>query len=248
MTKLTIPFEKKDVHYDSGKKEVSLSVEKFDALVKFIQDLLHRVEEAEDRAGIFRYRAREAQASASVLQSAFEKVRGEVSEWLASDHTIQELADRAGIPYATCYRIVKERLAKGSSADTGDLQKIEVVVSEDLKKAYQEIGDDTVLLPRPGEVFRNEDIYKLIVTKELAPDAPVMTGKEILQKLRQGTLLFKLVDVSSGKTQPVEVEDFQFWPTKRAGRGCYRLRGKVDFAKRLKNAPKLERDLEKSKS
>lgn len=248
MTKLTIPFEKKDVHYDSGKKEVSLSVEKFDALVKFIQDLLHRVEEAEDRAGIFRYHAREAQASTSVLQSAFEKIRGEVSEWLASDHTIQELADRAGIPYATCYRIVKERLAKGSSADTGDLQKIEVVVSEDLKKAYQEIGGDIVLLPRPGEILREEEIYKPLLKIAHAAAAPGMTEKEIQQKLKQGKLLVKLVDVSTGKTQPIEVEDFQFWPTKRAGRGCYKLRGKIDFAKRLKNAPKLERVLEKSKS
>lgn len=244
MTKLTIPFEKKDVHYDSEKKEVSLSVEKFDALVQFVQDLLHRVEEAEDSAGIFRYRAREAEASASVLQSAFEKVRGEVSEWLGSDHTIRELAERAGIPYATCYRIVKERLEKGSSADTGDLQKIEVIVSEDLKKAHEEIGGDIVLLPRPGEILREEKIHKPAIKKALAPG---MTEKEIQQKLKQGKLVVKLVDVSTGKTQPIEVQDFQFWPTKRAGRGRYNLRGTVDFPKRLKSAAKLEKDLENSK-
>lgn len=238
MSKLSIPFEKKDVHYDSARREVSLSVEKFDALVKFMQDLVRRVEEAEDSAGVLRYRMRESEASAGILQAAFEKVRGEVRDWLHSEHTIRELADRAGIPYATCYRIVRDRLEKGVGVDTGDLQKIEAVVSEDLQKAYQQIGDDIVVLPRPGEAPRSPEFGQVAFSPAAALN---MTEREFQHKLKQGTLAVKLVDLSTGKSRPVAVKDFQLKPAKRFGRRAYRFSGKLDFAK-LADASARETD------
>ena len=228
MTKFAIPFDKKDVHYDSDRREIFLSVEKFDALVKFMQDLVRRAEDAEDAAGVFRNRMRENEASAGVLQSAFEKVRDQVRDWLADEHTIQELAERAGIPYATCYRIVKDRLEKGVGADTGDLQKIEAVVSEDLNKAYEDIGGDIVLLRRPGKTSRPEELGEVTVSPAAALD---MTEREFQNKLKEGTLAVKLVDLTTGKSQPVTVKDFQLKPARRLGRRSYKFTGKLDFAK-----------------
>jgi hypothetical protein len=228
MTKVAIPFDKKDIHYDSAKREVSLSVDKFDALVKFMQDLVRRAEEAEEAAGVFRYRMREGEASAGVLQAAFERVREQVRDWLSSEHTIHELAERAGIPYATCYRIVKERLEKGSGADTGDLQKIEAVVSDDLRKAYDEIGGDIVVLPRPGKTARAGELSEV----SLSPAAALnLTEREFQHKLKDGTLAVKLVDLSTGKSQPVTVKDFELKPARRFGRRSYKFTGKLDFAK-----------------
>src|SRR5215471_14488777 len=128
LNKFEFPFDKKDIHYDAAKKEVSLSVEKFDALVKFMQELVERMETAEENAGVFRYRMTEAQATAGVFSAALERVKDELRDWLSASHTIRELALRTGIPYATCYRIVKDRLEKNESVDSGDLQRIAAVV------------------------------------------------------------------------------------------------------------------------
>jgi chromosome condensin MukBEF ATPase and DNA-binding subunit MukB len=219
MAELKIPFDKNDVKYDAAKKEVSLSIEKFDALVHFIQDLLGRIERAEDTESILDYRLEEMNAENSVLQAVFQKVRKDVGAWLGSEHTIRELANRTGIPYATCHRIVKDRLEKGESVDTGDLMKIEVVVSEDLKKARAEVGEDIVLLSRPGEAETAGDAEK-------APGAG-MSEKEFTKKLKEGKLVVKVFDTSTGKTQPVEVKDFNLEPARRAGLGLYNLKVKL---------------------
>src|SRR5262249_31339014 len=139
-----------------------------------------------------------------------------------------ELAERAGIPYATCYRIVKDRLEKGVGADTGDLQKIEAVVSEDLKKAYEEIGGDIVVLPRPGKAQSIEELAEVTISPAAALN---MTEREFQNKLKEGTLAVKLVDLSTGKSQPVKVKDFQLMPARRLGRRSYKFTGKLDFSK-----------------
>jgi hypothetical protein len=247
MTELTIPFDKNDVRYDAARKEVSLSVQKFDALVHFIQALLQRIESAEDLEGVLRYRLNEFDAENSLLQSVFQKVRKDVSAWLGSEHTIRELANRTGIPYATCYRIVKDRLEKGESVDTGNLVKIEAVVSEDLKKIRAGIGDYVVLLPRPGESETAGEAQSQWNEKSRSAGAG-MTEKEVTKKLKEGKLVVKLFDISTGKTQPVEVKDFNLQPAKRAGFGLYNLKVKLAAPTAVKQRAVFQRNFGKSKS
>ena len=264
MTELTIPFDKNDVRYDAARKEVSLSVQKFDALVHFIQALLQRIESAEDLEGVLRYRLNEFDAENSLLQSVFQKVRKDVSAWLGSEHTSYlawtwnadfNCASGPGlissydgtIPYATCYRIVKDRLEKGESVDTGNLVKIEAVVSEDLKKIRAGIGDDVVLLPRPGESETAGEAQSQWNEKSRSAGAG-MTEKEVTKKLKEGKLVVKLFDISTGKTQPVEVKDFNLQPAKRAGFGLYNLKVKLAAPTAVKQRAVFQRNFGKSKS
>jgi len=245
--KLAFPFDKKDVHYDASKKEISLSVEKFDALVKFIQELVDRVETAEENAGVSRYRMKEAQATAGVLAAAFEQVKGDLREWLGASHNIRELAIRTGIPYATCYRIVKERMENDESVDSGDLQKIASVLNEDLRKSQAELGDDIVVLPRPGETLHEEDIYRPEIEQYLSAEGFGMSDSEMRKKVKEGKFVLKLVDIATGKAQPIKVQSVRLEPAARAGRNLYKVTGKLDFSKAPKKGLAV-RDLNKAKS
>lgn len=247
--KLAFPFAKKDLHYDPARKEVSLSVENFDALVKFMQELVDRVETAEDDAGVFRYRLKETQATAGVLAAAFELVKDQLRDWLAASHTIRELATRTGIPYATCYRIVKERLEKDGSVDSDDLQKIAAVVNEDLRKTYADLGDDIVLLPRPGEISRPEDAFRPEIEHAHSPYEAGMSDAELRQGMKEGKIVLKLVDVSTGRAKPVTVKSVRLQPAARAaraGRKLYRLTGQLDFSQSLSDACTPAQNLEKT--
>src|SRR5271168_344370 len=127
-----LPFEKSDIHYDPTKGEVSLKREKFDELIHFVRDLLEETQRAENERDTAHSRQRRAVDAASVttayadlVESANAGIRG----WL-QDNTIQELSRRTGIPYASCHRIVRERL--GSAQITVDaLGKILKVVGQD---------------------------------------------------------------------------------------------------------------------
>ena len=115
MKSIKLPFEKKDVHYDVGKGEVSLKREKFDELIRFVRDLLEEAQEAENGRDTARSRQRRAEAAADLLTTyahLMVEADNSVRQWL-TQNTIQELSRRSGIPYATCHRIVRERLQSG---------------------------------------------------------------------------------------------------------------------------------------
>ncbi len=128
------PLDKSDIHYNPSSEEVSMKREKFDAFVKYVQALEEKLEAAEDARDVAKYRARKAGKTADVLQALTEDVlRGTaaVREWLGSpSHTIQELSTRTGIPYATCHRIVNERLGT-PNVEIGHLKKMVSAVSRD---------------------------------------------------------------------------------------------------------------------
>ncbi len=128
------PLEKSDIQYDPDKQEVTLKREKFDAMIEFMRALAERVEAAEDEKDIESYRARRAEASGDVLTSLLslaEEAGGNVERWLeAPEHSIRELSQRAGVPYATCYRIITERL-KTDKIGIGELAKFLKVVEAD---------------------------------------------------------------------------------------------------------------------
>jgi len=133
MTK-TFPLDKSDIHYDPSSEEVSMKREKFDALAKYVQALEEKLEAAEDARDVAKYRARKAGKTADVLQALTEDVlkgTAAVRGWLRSPrHTIQGLSKRTGIPYATCHRIVNERLGT-PNVEVGDLKKMVSAVSRD---------------------------------------------------------------------------------------------------------------------
>jgi hypothetical protein len=128
------PIEKSDITYDPEKQEVTLKREKFDALIEFVGSLLARLEDVEDQRDIESYRARRAEVSAGVMENLLREVDGAreaVHQWLNErGHSILELSKRAGIPYATCYRIIRERLAT-DDMEIGKLAKIVEVVDQD---------------------------------------------------------------------------------------------------------------------
>lgn len=125
------PLEKGDIQYNPTSEEVSIKREKFDVFVKYVQELQEKLEAAEDARDVAQYRARKAGKTADVLEALTEDIlqgTDAVREWLASGHTLQELSARTGIPYATCHRIVNERLGT-PNVEIGYLQKMIAAVS-----------------------------------------------------------------------------------------------------------------------
>lgn len=127
-----LPLEKKDIHYDPLRGEVSLKREKFDGMIQFIRDLMEetqRTENARDTAVARRRRAdakaRVWSAYADVMEDANQAIR----DWV-NDNTIQELSRRAQIPYATCHRIIRERLSSGQ-VDVDTMKKMLKVTQVD---------------------------------------------------------------------------------------------------------------------
>jgi CheY-like chemotaxis protein len=132
-TAKTFPLEKSDIQYDPASEEVSVKREKFDAFLKYVQGLEEKLEAAEDARDVAQYRARKAGKTADVLQALTEDVlRGTaaVRGWLGSGHTLQELSERTGIPYATCHRIVNERLGT-PNLEIGHLERMVSAISRD---------------------------------------------------------------------------------------------------------------------
>jgi CheY-like chemotaxis protein len=126
-TKEMFPLDKRDLHYDPSSGEVSMKREKFDAFVKYTQGLLEQLEQTEDARDFALYRARKAGQTTDVLEALREHVdeaTAAIRSWLqAPGHTIQKLSEKTGIPYATCYRIVNERLGT-SKLEIGYLETI----------------------------------------------------------------------------------------------------------------------------
>lgn len=106
------PIDKSDVQYNPTTGEVSLKREKFDELIKFTQDLMEHAENAEDQRAAAQYRARRADASRTVLEAILQELAEgsrAIKEWV-DEHSIKKLSEKTKIPYATCHRIVTERL------------------------------------------------------------------------------------------------------------------------------------------
>jgi len=138
MTDIKFPLEKKDIHYDPSTQDVSMKREKFDAFVKYVEELQEKLESTKDAADFERFDARKAKDSSNLLRDLVEYVEeGTVAirEWLSSDgHSISELSRRTGISYATCHRIVTERL-EGPSMGVGQLTEMVAAVLPDRKAA-----------------------------------------------------------------------------------------------------------------
>jgi CheY-like chemotaxis protein len=133
VTAREFPLEKGDIQYNPTSEEVSIKREKFDAFVKYVQELQDRLETAEDARDVAQYRARKEGKTADVLQALTEDIAestAAVRSWLGSPgHTLQELSERTGIPYATCHRIINERLGT-PNVEIGHLQRMVAAVSK----------------------------------------------------------------------------------------------------------------------
>jgi hypothetical protein len=119
---LKVPFDKSDVHYDASKGEVSLKREKFDELMRFVRDLLEETQETENERDTARARQKRSAAAADQYAELLQDASRNVEQWLKSN-SIQELSRRTEIPYATCHRIVNERL-NSAEVTVGNLGKI----------------------------------------------------------------------------------------------------------------------------
>lgn len=199
MTK-TFPLEKKDIHYDPSSEEVSIKREKFDAFVRHVQTLEEKLEAAEDARDVAQYRARKAGKTADVLQALTEdvfKATAAVREWLHSHHTIQELSDRTEIPYATCHRIINERLGT-PNMEVGYLQRMTSAVSR-----HRTLSPPAVQLhPRYRRVLLG--LPKGLAEKELVSSwqrkgsevSTIHGGFEIAQRIREVRPDLIVLDVS----------------------------------------------------
>jgi hypothetical protein len=140
MTPKKLPFESKDIHYDSVRGEVSLKREKFDNLIRFVQELLQESQEAENARDTARSRARRAETAAEVVTAyvdVVDKANKTIRNWVGKN-TIQELSRRSRIPYATCHRIVRERL-QNAEVDVGTLEKMLQAVQSVEEQAVQNL-------------------------------------------------------------------------------------------------------------
>jgi CheY-like chemotaxis protein len=201
MTSKTFPLDKSDIHYDPSSEDVSIKREKFDAFVKYVQALEEKLEAAEDERDVAKYRARKAGKTADVLQALTEDVvkgTAAVREWLGSpSHTLLELSTRTGIPYATCHRIVNERLGT-PNIEIGHLKKMVLAVSRDRRPFAPGVASHPryrrVLLGLPKGLAEEE-----IVSCWQFKGSEVSTahgGLEIAQKMKELHPDLILVDVS----------------------------------------------------
>jgi CheY-like chemotaxis protein len=205
MMREEFPIQKSDVHYDPASGEVTLKREKFDAFVKYTQGLLEKIEGTEDVRDLQKYRTRRAERTADVLQALTEDVlkgTAAVREWLGSPtHTISELSVRTGIPYATCHRIVNERLGT-PNVEIGHFKKLIAAVSKD-RVHVATIGVEPSLPYRrvllgTSEGFGEEHLVSFLRT-EGSEVATVHAGGEVVRKIRELQPDLVLVDVSMPK-------------------------------------------------
>jgi RNA polymerase sigma factor (sigma-70 family) len=153
------PINKSDVHYNAATQEVTLPREKYDTLIGYVRDLVEQLSAADDEHDIAEYRERRAKASESVLQEMVSDVAElatkSVSRWLES-HSIRQLSERAGIPYATCYRIVNERLG-ASRVDMETLGKLaEAIQTPEIEVRHGRLSREGGLRPNEDDSLPRE--------------------------------------------------------------------------------------------
>jgi hypothetical protein len=120
------PIQKNDVQYNPETQEVTLEREKFDRLVKYVGELVGRVEAAEDSRDVARYRARRAEGILELLEASVQSGATAITDWVGQN-SVKQLSERSGIPYATCHRIVTTRLDKTTVGLDQFLKMVEVV-------------------------------------------------------------------------------------------------------------------------
>lgn len=184
-----LPLEKTDIHYDPSSEEVSIKRDKFDAFVKYVQTLEEKLEAAEDARDVAQYHARKAGMTADLLEGLIQVVdqaTAAIRAWLSSpEHTLQQLSERTRIPYATCHRIVNERLGT-ESLEFGYLQKMLSAVA---KKGVRAIEGklvprfDRVLFGFAKKVHENE-IVSCWKSKG-SEVTTVHTGADIAKKVQE---------------------------------------------------------------
>lgn len=140
--KTKLPLKQSDVTYDPASRRVTLTPQKFDELIKFIQELLEQAQTAENARDTARSRQRRQEAAADVVTAyaqILEEANRNVEAWLSAN-SIQELSRRTKIPYASCHRIIRERLRSGE-VEVGALGKILQAVQEGQPEMIQPAGD-----------------------------------------------------------------------------------------------------------
>jgi CheY-like chemotaxis protein len=158
-----------------------------------------------------KYRARKAGKTADVLQAPTEDVlkgTAAVREWLRSpSHTILELSTRTGIPYATCHRIVNERLGT-PNVEIGHLKKMVSAVSRDRRPFAPGVAPHPryrrVLLGLPKGLVEDE-----LISSWQIKGSEVSTahgGLEIAQKMEELHPDLILVDVSMPNSEKSGLE------------------------------------------
>jgi hypothetical protein len=186
----TLPITKKDIQYSSENNEVTLKREKFDELMGFLRDALVELETARDEQHLAQFEARRfaaAESISSVILDDLEAGTNAISKW-ASEHSIQELSQKTGIPYATCHRIVMTGLPK-KNVRLKDYAKLVKAVSTQGEVAMK-------ALKVKYSIFRGD------VSQAISPCEVVVVGKNKLSAKAFGKfnkLGVKMCSVTSGK-------------------------------------------------
>ena len=186
VTAKAFPLDKSDIHYNPSSEEVSIRREKFDAFVKSVQELQEKLEAAEDARDVAQYRARKEGKTADVLQALTEDVAestAAIRAWLNTPgHTLQQLSDRTGIPYATCHRIINERLGT-PNVEIGHLQKFVAAVAKGHVAGALHPRFPRVLLGLPKEIPEHDLVSYWIMHGSQV--STVHAGGEIAEKARE---------------------------------------------------------------
>lgn len=193
----TFPLEKGDIQYNPTSEEVSIKREKFDVFVKYVQELQEKLEAAEDARDVAQYRARKEGKTADVLQALTEDVvesTAAVRSWLGSPgHTLQKLSERAGIPYATCHRIINERLGT-PNVEIGHLQRMVAAVSKGKFGGELHPRFERVLLGVP-KGFQEQELVSCWQMRG-SQVSTVHAGAELAEKAKELLPNLILLDVS----------------------------------------------------
>ncbi len=193
------PIEKSDIRW--GKDEVTMKRAKFTALIKHLQEVSQRLVEAEDELSFQRHDARQAETEANVflgLSASLSETEAGIRRWLKNPkNSIQELRRRTGIPYATCHRIITERLAT-AQVETGQLKKLARAIGEEPegKSGPQSAAE------RRTRGFFLPGLGANLAATLLPEDAKIIDVKptgNLLRRLKDEDPNVVLVDVSSSK-------------------------------------------------
>lgn len=199
MNQTEFPIEKSDIHW--GAEEVTMKRDKFEALIRYVQDVSQKLVQAEDELSFQRYDTRKAEKAADVflgLSASLGETKEAVQKWLANPkHSIQELSRRTGIPYATCHRIITDRLADGR-IETGQLKKLARAIGE---------TPAAEAIKQSGVERRTREIFAPILGARLAqtflPENSRVFGVNargnVLRKMKEVQPNVVLVDVASSK-------------------------------------------------
>jgi len=194
------PLEKDDILW--GPEEVTLKRAKFEALLGYLQDVSERLVRAEDQLSFERFDARKAKKEADVfvaLAAGLSEAEHGIRKWLADpENSIQELARRAGIPYATCHRIVAGRLASGQ-IETGQLKRLAKAVSS--RSAAKPRPRSPAAERRTREAF--EPVLGAALVRAFLPEGSkvldVAAKGDFLSRVRKEKPNVVLVDARSSK-------------------------------------------------